>query len=68
LPYKTEHPSKKEYDAHSVQLVVYDLGALVNLKDEGVVDLILSKDLNVDSSRYDNEHHYESNDVGFNPR
>jgi hypothetical protein len=46
--------------------VVDYFSALVDFKDESVVDLIFPKDLDVYASGHDNEYNDESKDVSLN--
>lgn len=68
LPDKTKDPSKQENETNSVQLMVDYFSALIDFEDKSVIDVVLSKNLNVDSSSYNNENNNKSEKVRNNAR
>ena len=50
LSRQAKAPQEKEYDSNSVKLMVNEFVVLVNLKDEGVVDVVSSEYLNTEAS------------------
>jgi hypothetical protein len=68
LPHEAKYPSKKEDESNPVQLMMNYFSALVYFKNKSVVDLVLSEDLDIDSSCHNYEYNYESEDISFYPR
>jgi len=68
LPDKTKNTSKQENETNSVQLMVDYFSALIDFEDKSVIDVVLSKNLNVDSSSYNNENNNKSEKVRNNAR